>query len=363
MGFLVGHGFAALRRLLATGEVPNVAPSVAITSPAAATVFVTGVAQTISGTASDSDGTVASVKVYVDGILRGTATGTTTWSYSLTTDDTDAGGSSQARTVTAIATDNAGATTTSAGLSITCKTAVQNAIDSIKAFSPAVFYYNGFTIDGANAEAGDQISQWTDLSGNGRHATQSTQDDQPTIATVGPEYRLTFDAADGSNGDALTAPIAPYSNASALTTFVAMRRKNRTAQHDIWCSAAAHWRGWFSTTGSDAIRLFASTTAYAVLTAVWLNTDHVMCVRFDGGQVDNATRLRGWVDNVEQTMTYTGTIPSSIASITSFQLGRNGATSTPASVDYYLYLVFASALSDADRNAVDGHLKTLLSWY
>jgi hypothetical protein len=327
-------------------------------------VFVSGVPQTVSGTASDSDGTIANVKVYVNGVLRGTATGTTSWSYSLTTDDTDANSSSQARTITAIATDSSGAATTSAGLSITAKTAVQDAIDSIKALNPAAFYYNAFTVDSGNAESGDQISQWTDLSTNGRHATQATQDDQPTVTSVGPEYALDFDSGDGTSGDALALTTAPYSGAAALTTFTALRRKSRTASDEVYSGTSGHLRAYFSTTGSDAMRLYASSSAYGALSGiVFLNTDQVLCVRFDGAGADNAARLKAYTGNVERTLAYTGTIPASVPAMAAMVFGRTAAAATPGNIKAYLFLVFASALSDADRNTVDGHLKTLLSWY
>jgi hypothetical protein len=363
-----GFGFGSLVRILQIASSGgNANPSVSISSPAGGTVFVTGVAQTISGSASDSDGTVSNVKIYIDGVLRGTATGTTSWTYSLTTDDTDANSSSQARTVTAVATDNSGGTTTSAGLSITCKTAVKNAIDSINALSPAVFYYNSYTIDSGNAESSDQISQWTDLSGNGNHATQSTQDDQPTVTSVGPEYKITFDDTDGTNGDCLVMPAAVYANQNYLTQFSALRRNSRTTVDGgptySTGGAAPGWAQYFSGTGNDTMRLYAG-AGYSTMGGTWLNTDHVMCVRYNKDGATDADRLKGYIDNSQITLTNVVAIPSTgTGTVTTMQMARSGATANPGAISVYLHIVFQSALSDSDRSTVNTHLQTLLSWY
>jgi hypothetical protein len=345
----------------------NVAPSVSIASPVSGTVFVSGSAQTVSGSASDTDGTIDNVKIYLEGVLRGTATGTTSWTYALITDDTDANNSAQARTITAVATDNTGATTTSAGVSILCKTAVQAAIDGIKALGPKIFYYNAYTVDTGNAETGDQISQWTDLSGNGNHATQSTQDDQPTITSVGPEYRVTFDDTDGTNGDCLVMPAAVYANQNYLTQFSAYRRNSRTTgdsgpTHSTGGSAPG-WAQYFSGTANDIQRIYAG-AGYSTLGATWLNTDHLLCVRYDKDGVDSAARLKAYVDNSPVAMTNVVAIPDTgTGTVTTIQMARAGATSTPGAICIDLHIVFQAALSDTDRDTVNTHIKTLLSWY
>lgn len=244
---------------------------------------------------------------------------------------------------------------------------VQAAINAILALGPAVFYYNTYTVDAGNAETGDQVSQWTDLTTNARHATQSTQNDQPTVASVGPEYSFTFDAADGTNGDTLSLPTAPYSGASALTVFAALRRNGRAAAHEgPYSSNSSNWRWSFTSTTTDAFRLYAGGgTTYGIFSGLTFNaTDQFCCVRYDGSGVDNAAKLKLYTANVERTASsFVGTIPATIPTITTIQMARNGASTAPGALTVYLYLVFASALSDADRTTVDTHCKTLLSWY
>ena len=95
-----------------TGTSPNTAPSVAITAPAANAGFVAGAAITVSANAADSDGTVAKVEFFDGATLIGTDTAAP-WSVAW------ANAATGAHTLTARATDNAGAATTSAAVPLT----------------------------------------------------------------------------------------------------------------------------------------------------------------------------------------------------------------------------------------------------
>lgn len=92
-------------------EAPNQAPSISISTPTSGATFTDGDAVTISATASDSDGTVASVEFFVDGVSIGTDTSSpyaANWTIGVGTYN-----------VTATATDNEGASTNSSAVSVT----------------------------------------------------------------------------------------------------------------------------------------------------------------------------------------------------------------------------------------------------
>ncbi len=85
----------------------NAPPVVAIASPADGASFTSPATVVVTATASDSDGTVASVAFYANGTLIGSDTSSP---FSVTWSNVPAG----AYSLTAVATDNQGATTTSA---------------------------------------------------------------------------------------------------------------------------------------------------------------------------------------------------------------------------------------------------------
>ena len=108
---------------VSTAPPMNVAPSVALTSPASGATFAAPASLTLAATAGDSDGAVTAVAFYANGGLVGTDT---TSPYSVPWTATAPG----AYTVTAVATDNAAATTTSAAANISVGGSVGSAIAS-----------------------------------------------------------------------------------------------------------------------------------------------------------------------------------------------------------------------------------------
>jgi hypothetical protein len=101
--------------IAAAGLPPNQPPAVSLSSPANGASFPAGTSITVSATASDANGTVASVKFYAGSALIGTVTSSP---YSVSWPKVAAGSYS----LTAVATDNAGAMTTSSARTITVTT-------------------------------------------------------------------------------------------------------------------------------------------------------------------------------------------------------------------------------------------------
>lgn len=93
-------------------NVANTPPTVAITSPTGGATFTAPASITITADASDSDGSVAQVDFYRGSNVIGTATSAP---YSVTWNNVPAG----SYALTAVATDNLGATVTSAPVNVT----------------------------------------------------------------------------------------------------------------------------------------------------------------------------------------------------------------------------------------------------
>lgn len=97
------------------GTTPNQPPSVSLTAPASGSTFAAGSNITVSASASDSDGNVTRVEFFRNGVSIGVDTSAP---YSVTWSNAAAGSYS----LTAVATDNGNATTTSAAVSVTVNT-------------------------------------------------------------------------------------------------------------------------------------------------------------------------------------------------------------------------------------------------
>ncbi len=100
------------RNITVNAAPANVAPTVTLTAPVSGTSTTTSTNVTLSATAADSDGTVASVKFFAGGTLIATDS---TSPYSATYQTSTAG----TYAITAVATDNSGATATSVASTLT----------------------------------------------------------------------------------------------------------------------------------------------------------------------------------------------------------------------------------------------------
>ncbi len=151
-----------------TPRPPDVPPTVSITSPAAGAVFYAPATIALAATASDSDGTVAKVDFYSGTTLLATDT-SAPYTYNWT--NVAVGSYS----LTAVATDNLGAVTTSAAVAVSVTTLPSPWLDQdIGSPSPAgsaSFAGGTFTDKGAGSDiwyASDQFHfVYQPLSGNG----------------------------------------------------------------------------------------------------------------------------------------------------------------------------------------------------
>jgi hypothetical protein len=193
--------------------VTNSPPTVSITSPANGATFTAPATITINATASDTDGTISSVAFYQGTTLLGTDT---TSPYSYTWSSVAAGSYS----LTAKATDNGGAVTTSSAVSITVNTATNNP-PTVSITSPA----NGATFTAPatitiNANASDTdgtISSVAFYQGSTLLGTDTTSPYSYTWSSVAAgSYSLTARATD--NGGAVTTSSAINVTVNAAAT-------------------------------------------------------------------------------------------------------------------------------------------------
>ncbi len=103
---------------ISVGATANVPPTVAITSPANGSSFVAGTTISVSATASDAGGSIASVVLRADGAVFASFAGATPPYVAPL-----AGLAAGVHVLTATATDNAGASTTSTAVSVTVTSA------------------------------------------------------------------------------------------------------------------------------------------------------------------------------------------------------------------------------------------------
>lgn len=158
-----GVGSSKRRNLRKMSE--NVPPTASLTFPTNNSVCVAPTNITLTATASDSDGTVTQVVFYAGTTVLGTVASSP---YSLVWSNVFEG----AYTLTAVATDDAGAHGTSSPVNITV---------TVPASDTLRLWLKADAITGVSS--GGALSTWLDNSGRTNNATQSTGGNQPTWVT------------------------------------------------------------------------------------------------------------------------------------------------------------------------------------
>jgi hypothetical protein len=125
-----GNGVPSIARMVSVGIQGNAAPTVTLTQPANGATFTEPATVNLAATASDTDGTVAKVEFFNGATLLGQDT---TAPYSFTWTGVAAG----SYTLTAKATDDAGASATSAPSTIMVGAATANQAPTASITSPA----------------------------------------------------------------------------------------------------------------------------------------------------------------------------------------------------------------------------------
>jgi hypothetical protein len=198
-----GYGYSIWEFKVYGSAGGNTPPTVSITAPANGATYTAPASVTINATAADSDGTVSKVDFYQGSTLLGTDT-TSPYSYSWTS---VAAGS---YSLTAKATDNLGATTTSSAVGITVN-AAGNTPPTVSITAPA----NGatytapasVTINATAADPGGSVSKVDFYQGATLLGTDTTSPYSYSWTNVAAgSYSLTAKATD--NGGAVTTSAA-----------------------------------------------------------------------------------------------------------------------------------------------------------
>lgn len=209
--------------------------------------------------------------------------------------------------------------------------------------TPALWFdaCEGVTYNGSN-----EVSQWSDLSGNARHATQSTTSKKPIYVAGGTNGLPHLDFAGGD--DALLTSTG-FTLAQPNTIFIVAKYDAAAADQTLFSSASGSGRQMMTTTGGGSYALdagsFVSTGQGATT-----GTTYVFSVVF------NTSSSKFFRDGTQ----YGGTMSLGTDSLVGLGIGTDAGAGTPVGHDGTIceILVYNSALSDANRQAVEAYLTT-----
>jgi beta-glucanase (GH16 family) len=183
-------------RTLAASSTANAAPTVSLTSPAAGASYTAPASLTLTASAADSDGSVAKVEFYQGSTLLATSTASP-YSY------TWAGVAAGTYSLTAKATDNQGASTTSGAVSVTVGAATTAPNLALNRPTVTSSTENGGTPGSAAVDGDATTTRWS----------SAFSDPQWLYVDLGATYslsrvKLTWEGAYGKDYQIQTSPDA-----------------------------------------------------------------------------------------------------------------------------------------------------------
>jgi regulation of enolase protein 1 (concanavalin A-like superfamily) len=190
----------------------NKPPTVSISAPAAGTSYTAPASITISATAADTDGSVTRVDFYANGQLRGSDTSSP---FSFPWSSVAAGTYS----LTAVATDNTGATATSAPVGVTVTTAVNKPPTvSISGPTGGATYTApaSITINATAADADGSVAGVAFYANGQLLGSDASSPFSLTWSAAAGTYSLTAVATDNSGATATSQPVSVTVFAAAI---------------------------------------------------------------------------------------------------------------------------------------------------
>jgi hypothetical protein len=215
------------------------------------------------------------------------------------------------------------------------------------------------TSGGSLVIAGAAVARWEDKSGNGRHVSEATN--QPTRQTA---VRNGLDVVrfDGANDILRTTGNFPLTGNPASSVFVVYRKTSNTKGSvfgwgDVVGPTPLNGWGYYEDGSVAAIALGGGNQFNT--TTLANNTWAQMSVLKTAGAIDATTTTRRNGSSIA-TSGHSVTTPDIVAQ--PFTVGRwanwdlNGSASTAFQGDIGEIIVYNSALSDTDRDAVESYL-------
>jgi hypothetical protein len=201
---------------------------------------------------------------------------------------------------------------------------------------------------------GQAVATWSDASGNGHTATQGTSASRPVFvaSAVNAQPAVQFD---GVNDYLQNTSFATLSGKTGTTAFVVFQADTTSTNRVAFCESG---RNVNSQVYANLVYAYATTGKWG-RAAFTSNNWTIWNSVYDGTQGSNATRLKLYLDGVAQTLAYGATIPTVLSTGAGYDVGRPQATSL-AYWDGNIaeVIVYARTLSESDRLAVQGYLKT-----
>ena len=199
----------------------------------------------------------------------------------------------------------------------------------------------------------NKVALWADQSGNLRNVSQSTSSYRPTYTpnSINDRPTITFD---GVNDYLINSSITELDTLSGYSIFVVYKN---TEDNDDQCLVSFN-------NDQNRLQLYNGlvmnsyvNTSGANVSGFTLNTYTVVSTIFNGAGIGNSGRIFIYKNGSVQSVSYTGTVPSSSSSVTSISIGAMGSDITRGLTgEIAEIIIFPRALIDNERKIIEESL-------
>ena len=193
-------------------------------------------------------------------------------------------------------------------------------------------------------------SQITDKSGNLNHVIQTT-DDQKPIYVENEIDGCPVHLADGVDDEMTNSGYSARNGIQGSTTVWIFKCLGATGVPIMY----ANFGGALQWTGGN-MNVYVASGVYGYFPFTDLTAYHRLLVVFDGTLTGDANRLKVWLDGVQQTLAFNGTIPSSYATANGFVFGSLGGSNW-ANFKSPEYIDYAKAISPTEKTLLDNYVE------
>lgn len=157
-----------------------------------------------------------------------------------------------------------------------------------------------------------------DFSRNGNDVIQVTSGQRPLLAAAGFDF-------DGTDDNLACASNGSLASSASLTVALRMTPDVVTGNAVPFARSQSTSGSWSVQTNSAALRMHLGTPGVnfgEIASALAAGTERTYVFVYDGDGATNADKLKLWIDGVSQSVSFTGTIPTTVpASSNSLSLG------------------------------------------
>lgn len=228
--------------------------------------------------------------------------------------------------------------------------------------------YDATTGGSAVSSNGAAVARWEDQSGNSRHFTQATANNQPTLVASGLNGKITL-GFDGTNDVLLLSANSLLRNISAYTAFFVRKNKSSvsTLEVNFANAAGASTKFDFNTQSTNRPGLRARRLSADTITSLQASNSQTTAGTFElwGTLIDHSVTTAVLFKNGTQVATN----PAFLTAGNSQDTARNSSigafvTGTqPSDIEVAEILIYQAALSGSERAKIESFLNEKWALY